>query len=69
MYNIYIIIKNLEIVLNIVKIFSVFCFLSEKLFLKNNFMFVNFVCFVYIFLLEIRYIIGILGISNLESIW
>lgn len=67
MNDIYIIKKKLEIVL-LLK-YSVFCFLSEKLFLKNSFMFVNFVCFVYIFLLEIRYIIGILGISNLESIW
>lgn len=63
MHNTYIIIKNSEIVLNIVKIFSVLCFSSEKLFSKNNLMFVNSACFVYIFLLEIKYTIGTLSIT------
>lgn len=49
--------------------YSVLCFSSEKLFSKNSLMFVNSACFVYIFLLEIRYTIGTLGISNLESTW
>lgn len=62
MHNTYIIIKNSEIVLNIVKIFSVLCFSSEKLFSKNNNMFVNSACFVYTFLFEIKYTIGTLSI-------
>lgn len=59
--------KKSEIVL--LSKYSVLCFSSEKLFSKNSLMFVNSACFVYIFLLEIRYTIGTLGISNLESTW
>lgn len=61
MHNTCIITKNSELVL-LSKYLVYFVFSSEKLFSKNNLMFVNSACFVYIFLLEIKYTIGTLSI-------